>query len=52
MGVHAMFRNLSGERLQFDAPAEASGRLPYAVAIAAGTMPWLVAGALTGNALV
>jgi prepilin peptidase CpaA len=51
MGLHAMFRNLSGERLQFDAPVEASGRLPYAVAIAAGTLPWLVVATQTGRGL-
>lgn len=51
MGLHAMFRNLGGERLQFDAPLEASGRLPYAVAIGAGTLPWLIAGAVTGKPL-
>jgi prepilin peptidase CpaA len=51
MGLHAMFRVLGGERVQIEAPAEASGRLPYAVAIAAGTLPYLVYGAITGNSL-
>jgi len=51
MGLHAMFRVLGGERVQIEAPAEASGRLPYAVAIAAGTLPYLIYGATTGDSL-
>jgi prepilin peptidase CpaA len=46
MGLHALFRGLG-----IEAPAEASGRLPYAVAIAAGTLPYLAFGALTGQSL-
>jgi len=51
MGLHALFRSLGGERVQIEAPAEASGRLPYAVAIATGTLPYLVYGAVTGRSL-
>lgn len=51
MGLHATFRSLGGERLQIDPPVEASGRLPYAVAIAAGTLPYLVYGVVTGHPL-
>jgi prepilin peptidase CpaA len=51
MGLHAFFRSLGGERVHIEAPAEASGRLPYAVAIAAGTLPYLIYGAVTGRSL-
>lgn len=51
MGLHALFRGLGGETPRIEAPAEASGRLPYAVAIAAGTLPYLAFGALTGQSL-
>ncbi|MYN30463.1 A24 family peptidase [Duganella levis] len=51
MGLHALFRSLGGERVQIEAPSEASGRLPYAVAIAAGTLPYLIYGALNGHSL-
>jgi prepilin peptidase CpaA len=51
MGVYAFMRRLGGEELKVEAPAEASGRLPYALAIAAGTLPYLVWGAWRGQAL-
>jgi prepilin peptidase CpaA len=51
MGVYAFMRSLGGGLAKIEAPAEASGRLPYAVAIAAGTLPYLVWGAWRGKAL-
>ncbi|USX27968.1 prepilin peptidase [Oxalobacteraceae bacterium OTU3CINTB1] len=51
MGVYAFMRRLGGEQLKIEAPAEASGRLPYAIAIAAGTLPYLAWGAVNGQAL-
>jgi prepilin peptidase CpaA len=51
MGLHALFRGLGGEKVRFEAPAEPSGRLPYAVAIATGTLPYLLYGAITGQSL-
>nr|WP_315399695.1 A24 family peptidase [uncultured Duganella sp.] len=51
MSVYAFMRRLGGEAIKIEAPAEASGRLPYAVAIAAGTLPYLIWGAWRGEAL-
>ena len=51
MSVYAFMRRLGGEAIKIEAPAEASGRLPYAVAIAAGTLPCLIWGAWRGEAL-
>jgi prepilin peptidase CpaA len=51
MSVYALMRRLGGDAIKLEAPAEASGRLPYAVAIAAGTLPYLVWGAWHGTSL-
>ena len=51
MATHSMLRGLHGDAGPIDAPAAPSGRLPYAVAIAAGTLPYLVHGALSGQSL-
>lgn len=48
---YSMLRSLAGEVPKMDAPAVASGRLPYAVAIAAGAAPYLVVGAVSGRSL-
>ena len=48
---YSMLRSLAGEVPKMDAPAAASGRLPYAVAIAAGAAPYLIVGATTGRSL-
>jgi prepilin peptidase CpaA len=48
---YSMLRSLAGEVPKMDAPAAASGRLPYAVAIAAGAAPYLIVGASTGRSL-
>lgn len=48
---YSLLRSMAGELAKVEAPAAASGRLPYAVAIAAGTVPYLVTGALTGRSL-
>ncbi|TFW27707.1 A24 family peptidase [Duganella callida] len=51
MVKYSMLRSLAGEVPKMDAPAAASGRLPYAVAITAGALPYLVYGAVTGRSL-
>ncbi|MYM23139.1 hypothetical protein GTP46_10830 [Duganella sp. FT135W] len=48
---YSMLRSLAGEVPKMDAPAAASGRLPYAVAIAAGAAPYLIVGATSGRSL-
>ena len=48
---YSMLRSLAGEVPKMDAPAAASGRLPYAVAIAAGAAPYLIVGASSGRSL-
>jgi prepilin peptidase CpaA len=48
---YSMLRSLAGEVAKVEAPAAPSGRLPYAVAIAAGALPYLVMGAATGRSL-
>ncbi|SHN42686.1 prepilin peptidase CpaA [Duganella sacchari] len=48
---YSMLRSLAGEVPKMDAPATPSGRLPYAVAIAAGAAPYLIFGASTGRSL-
>ncbi len=48
---YSMLRSLAGEVPKMEAPATPSGRLPYAVAIAAGAAPYLVYGALHGRSL-
>jgi len=48
---YSMLRSLAGEVAKVEAPAAASGRLPYAVAIAAGALPYLAMGAATGRNL-
>ncbi|MFA9218672.1 MAG: prepilin peptidase [Sphingomonadaceae bacterium] len=49
--LHSMLRSMHGETGQLEAPAAPSGKLPYAVAIAAGALPYLLVGALTGSNL-
>jgi prepilin peptidase CpaA len=51
MGLYSVLRSLHGETARIEAPATPSGRLPYAVAITAGTLPYLIVGASTGHAL-
>ncbi|NGZ86498.1 A24 family peptidase [Duganella aceris] len=51
MGMYSVLRGLHGESARIEAPATPSGRLPYAVAISAGTLPYLVIGACSGRAL-
>jgi prepilin peptidase CpaA len=48
---YSMLRSLAGEVPKMEAPATPSGRLPYAVAIAAGAAPYLIYGATTGRSL-
>jgi prepilin peptidase CpaA len=48
---YSALRSLAGEAPTLEAPAAASGRLPYAVAIAAGAAPYLLVGAITGRSL-
>jgi prepilin peptidase CpaA len=42
---------LQGDSTAIEAPATPSGRLPYAIAITAGTLPYLMVGAVTGHEL-
>jgi prepilin peptidase CpaA len=51
MVKYSMLRSLAGEVPKIEAPAAPSGRLPYAVAIAAGALPYLAMGAATGRNL-
>jgi prepilin peptidase CpaA len=48
---YSLIRSMAGEISKIEAPAAASGRLPYAVAIAAGALPFLVVGAVSGRSL-
>jgi prepilin peptidase CpaA len=48
---YSMLRSLAGEVPKMEAPATPSGRLPYAVAIAAGAAPYLIYGASSGRSL-
>jgi prepilin peptidase CpaA len=52
MSTHTMLRSMHGDIGPIDAPAAPSGRLPYAVAIAAGTLSYLTHAAITGNPLL
>lgn len=49
--LHSLLSSAAGASPQLAAPASASGRLPYAVAIAAGALPYLATGAVTGRNL-
>lgn len=51
MVMHSVLRGIHGEVARIEAPATPSGRLPYAVAIAAGTILYLVHASLTGTPL-
>lgn len=51
MATHSVLKSLSGASPQLDAPAAPSGKLPYAIAIAAGTLPYLIYAGLTGKSL-
>ncbi len=48
---YSMLRSLAGEVAKVEAPVAPSGRLPYAVAIAAGALPERRRGAATGRSL-
>lgn len=52
MALHALLRGTQGDVGHIEAPATPSGRLPYAVAIAAGTGLYLAHAAWTGKALL
>jgi len=49
--LHSLLSSAAGVSPRLVEPASASGRLPYAVAIAAGTAPYLVVGAVSGRNL-
>ena len=49
--THSVFGALNGQSAAIEAPAAPSGKLPYAIAIAAGTAPYLVYAALNGASL-
>lgn len=52
MALHSMLRGMQGDVAPIEAPAAPSGRLPYAVAIAAGTLGYLAHAAVTGKPLL
>jgi prepilin peptidase CpaA len=52
MTMLAVLRGIQGEVTHIDAPATPSGRLPYAVAIASGTLSYLAHAAVTGKPLL
>jgi len=49
--THSVFGALNGQSAAIEAPAVPSGKLPYAIAIAAGAAPYLVYAALNGKSL-
>jgi len=49
--MNSMFGALGGQSPAIDAPAKPSGKLPYAIAIACGTLPYLVYAAVHGESL-
>ena len=49
--THSVFGALNGQSAAIEAPAAPSGKLPYAIAIAAGAAPYLVYAALNGKSL-
>lgn len=49
--THSVFGALNGQSAAIEAPAAPSGKLPYAIAIAAGAAPYLVYAALNGASL-
>src|SRR5471030_2394522 len=51
MASHSVLKSLSGASPHVEPPAAASGKLPYAIAIAAGTLPYLIYAAMTGKSL-
>ena len=51
MVSHSVLKSLSDASPHIEAPAVPSGKLPYAIAIAAGTLPYLIYAAMTGKSL-
>jgi len=49
--THSVFGALNGQSAAIEAPAAPSGKLPYAIAIAAGAAPYLVYAALNAKSL-
>lgn len=49
--THSVFGALNGQSAAIEAPAVPSGKLPYAIAIAAGAAPYLVYAALNAKSL-
>lgn len=49
--LHSIFGTLTGQSAKIEAPAAPSGKLPYAIAIAAGTIPYLAYTAVNGESL-
>lgn len=49
--MHSMLKSISGSQPHIEAPAAPSGKLPYAIAIAAGTAPYLIYAGVTGQSL-
>jgi len=52
MALHSLLGSIGGDIVRIEAPAAASGKLPYAIAIASGTLGWLaLSGAGIGTGL-
>lgn len=49
--MNSVFGALGGQSPAMDAPAKPSGKLPYAIALACGTVPYLVYAAIHGESL-
>ncbi|WP_295993868.1 prepilin peptidase [Rugamonas sp.] len=49
--LHGVLGVVAGNAARIDAPANPSGKLPYAIALAAGTLPYLVYARVTGASL-
>ena len=49
--LHSVFGALSGQSPAIEAPAAPSGKLPYAIALAAGAVPYLVYAGMYGESI-
>lgn len=49
--LHGMLSSLSGQAVRIEAPAAPSGKLPYAIAIAVGTLAYLAFAGVSGKGL-
>lgn len=52
MMLHSLLRGIGGDTPSIEAPATPSGKLPYAIAIAAGALPYIVLARSHGGGLL